>query len=94
MKKEEFEKYQGKPTFGKDNEANSGKYIFDNGTIVGYADDEIFDGQCLITKIPDGKGLNLVDDEAIIPDEKEREMFKENTEEFSYFWCWRKNVKL
>lgn len=87
MEAKEFEKYKGKETFGRDDKARFGEYVFDGGIIVGYTPDEKFDGQCLLTKVKcvckcfDASEPNTI-------------MIEETEEGYSYLWCWRKNVKL
>ena len=86
MEAKEFEKYKGKETFGRD-ERSVGKYVFDGGVIVGYAPDEKFDGQCLLTKVKsDGECFDASEPNTI--------RIEETEEGYSYIWCWRKNVKL
>ena len=87
MNAEEFEKYKGKETFGRDEQANIGEYVFDGGVIVGYAPDELFDGQSLLTKVKcDGECYDASEPDTIMCEDVE--------EGYSYLWCWRKNVKL
>ena len=86
MEAKEFEKYKGKETFGRD-DRSVGEYVFDGGVIVGYAPDELFDGQSLLTKVKcDGKCLDASETGTI--------MSEEVKEGYSYLWCWRKNVRL
>ena len=87
MEAKEFEIYKGKETFGRDEQANIGEYVFDGGVIVGYAPDELFDGQSLLTKVKcDGECYDASEPDTIMCEDVE--------EGYSYLWCWRKNVKL
>ena len=86
MNAEEFEKYKGKETFGRD-DRSVGEYLFDGGVIVGYAPDEKFDGQCLLTKVK-------CDGECFDASEKDTIMSEDVEEGYSYLWCWRENVRM
>ena len=86
MEAKEFEKYKGKNTFGRDDQS-LGEYVFDGGVIVGYAPDEKFEGQCLLTKVK-------CDDDCFDASEPHTIMCEEKQEGYSYMWCWRKNVRL
>ena len=87
MEAKEFEKYKGKVTFGKD-ERSLGEYVFDGGVIVGYAPDEKFEGQCLLTKVPEaGECIDVSEPDTIMCEPKEYEGY-------SYLWCFRRNVRL
>ena len=87
MEAKEFEIYKGKETFGRDDQAKIGEYVFDGGVIVGYAPDELCNGQCLLTKVKcDEDCFVLIDNGTIMSEDVE--------DGYSYLWCWRENVKL